>query len=114
MMPAPKSDPIVPVPPATTLTYEQSSLLTQDFTFRGRVKIACLKLSDYIMNEPSSQPAHNTRLRWAQLCFSSPDQTATQVQNPVVMDGAVQSAGSDVTDTALQGAVEGVVNKMMI
>jgi hypothetical protein len=38
---------------------------------------------------------------------------AGELQPPVVMDGAVQSDGSAITDTALQGSVEAVVNKMM-
>jgi hypothetical protein len=33
------------------------------------------------------------------------------VQPPVVMDSAVQAAGPDITDDALQGSVEAVVNK---
>jgi hypothetical protein len=81
--------------------------------FRGRVKVAVLKYADSIMIEASSVPAHNTRERWAVQAMQSPDMVAAQVQPPTVMDPAVQQDGAAVTDAALQGAVEAVVNKTM-
>jgi hypothetical protein len=95
------------------MTYEESAALMTDQAFRGRVKVSALKYADSIMNEATTVTAHNTRLRWATACFQGPDMTATQLQPPTVMDGAVQAAGADVTDTELQGAVEAVVNKML-
>lgn len=109
----PSPDPIVPIPPATTLSYEQSNTLMQDFTFRGRVKVGCLHFADYIVDEPANVPAHNTRLKWAQSCFQNPDMIAAQIQPAVVMDGEVQQTGSVITDNALQTTVETVVNKML-
>jgi hypothetical protein len=95
------------------LTYEESSALMTDGAFRGRVKVACLKFSDYILNEGASVPAHNARVRWANSTLQNPEQVAYQVQPPTVMDAAVQDAGSSITDAALQSAVEGVVNKLI-
>lgn len=95
------------------LTYDDSSKLMNDATFRGRVKVACLKFATSIMDEAGDFPAHNTRMKWASQCYFSPDQTANQVTPPTVMDSAVQQAGSAITDDALQGSVEAVVNKMM-
>lgn len=95
------------------LTYDDSSKLMNDATFRGRVKVSALKFATSIMDEPGEIPAHNTRMKWAQQCYGSPDQTANQITPPVVMDSAVQESGSGITDTNLQGAVEAVVNKMM-
>ena len=95
------------------MTYTESAELMSDATFRGRVKVACLKFADSIMNEASTTTAHGARVRWAQQCFQQPDMIAGQVQPPTVMDGAVQEAGADVTDEALQGAVEAVVNKTL-
>ena len=95
------------------MTYEESAALMNDPVFRGRVKVACLKFADSIVIEATTVPAHNTRLRWAQNCIQSPDIVAGQVAPPVVMDGAVQADGANVTDTALQGAVEATVNKML-
>ena len=95
------------------MTYEESAVLMTDITFRGRVKVACLKFADSIMIEASSVPAHNARLRWAQQTFQQPEQVAMQIQPPTVMDPAVQTAGAEVEDIALQGAVEGVVNKII-
>jgi hypothetical protein len=85
----------------------------QDFAFRGRIKVAALKYADSISNEATSIPAHNTRMRWAVNTMQQPDMTAQQLQPPVCMDAAVQDAGSAITDTALQGSVEAVVNKLM-
>ena len=63
--------------------------------------------------EATSTPAHVTRARWATNCFQSPDMTAQQVQPGVVMDGAVQEQGAEISDSALQGAVAITVNKIM-
>jgi len=95
------------------MTYEESDTLMKDADFRGRIKVAALKYSDSILNEANTIPAHNTRLRWAQTCMTQPDMTAANLQPPVVMDAAVQDAGSGITDTALQGAVETTVNRLL-
>jgi hypothetical protein len=95
------------------LTYEESAALMNDMAFRGRIKVACLKFADYIMLEAQSTPAHNTRIKWAQTAVLSPDVVAAQIQPPVVMDGAVQTDGAAITDEALQGTVETVVNKLL-
>jgi hypothetical protein len=95
------------------LTYEASAALMTDAAFRGRVKVACLKFADYILNEGAAVPAHNARVRWANSTFQNAEQVAYQVQPPTVMDAAVQDAGAAITDAALQSAVEGVVNKLI-
>lgn len=95
------------------LSYTESAQLMQDMNFQGRVKVACLKFADSIMNEASNVPAHNARYRWSVSCEQNPNQTTQLVTPPTVMDGAVQEAGSSITDTALQGSVEAVVNKMI-
>jgi hypothetical protein len=95
------------------VTYAENNTLINDTEFRGRVKVACLQYATSISIEPSNTVAHNTRLRWAQTCFQQPDMTAQQITPPTTMDPAIQSAGSDVTDAALQAAVEATVNKMM-
>jgi len=95
------------------LTYDQSAALMTDMAFRGRIKVSALKYADSILGELASVPAHNTRLRWAAQCEQQPDQTAAQLQPPVVMDAAVQTDGSAITDAALQSSVEAVVNKLL-
>jgi hypothetical protein len=104
---------IVPEPPATTLTYDQSSQLMSDLSFRGRIKVAALKAATYYQGEDPTTPSHNSRYTWAQRCFASPDSTAQQLQPPVVMDAAVQTNGSAITDEALQGAVEDTIEKII-
>jgi hypothetical protein len=95
------------------MTYTESSTLMQDATFRGRVKVACLKFADSILNESPGVPGHGARYRWATQCQFNPEQTAQNVTPPTVMDGAVQTAGAEVTDNALQGSVEAIINKMI-
>jgi hypothetical protein len=95
------------------MTYDESAALMTDMEFRGRVKVSALKYADSITIEANTVPAHNTRLRWAQSTMQQPDMTAGQLQPPVVMDSAVQLAGKDISDTALQGSVEAVVNKLL-
>lgn len=92
------------------LNYESSAALMNDFTFRGRVKVGCLKFASSIMIEAPSAPAHNARVRWATRCYQQPDQVAGEVVNPVVMDPGVQAAGGAIDDAGLQAAVEATVN----
>lgn len=99
------------------LTYEQSSELMSNGVFVGRVKVGCLKYADYISGEAASVPAHATRVRWAQGVFANPDHAAQSLTPTVVMDAAVQDSstgdGSDITDAALQPAIENAVNKVI-
>lgn len=103
------------------LNLEQSATLMDNIPFRKRCKVSCLKFADSIFIEATSTPAHNTRLRWADQTFRSPDAAAAAVQPGTVMDPAVQAAGVDpvdgdstIEDLALQAAVEGVVvNKIL-
>jgi len=111
MQPGQRAD-ILPEP-GYSLTYDQSAQLMSDSTFQGRVKTACLKFAESIMNELSSVPAHNARLKWASQCFQNPSMVANQIQPPTVMDPAVQSQGSAIPDDQLQGAVENVINQVM-
>lgn len=96
-----------------TLTYEQSAALMRDDVFIGRIKVGCITYARYITDEAPSTPAHSTRVRWAQNALLNPDAAAQQVTPTVVMDSAVQVDGAAVTDTALQGAVENAVNKLI-
>lgn len=95
------------------MTYEESAALMTDAAFRGKVKVACLKYADSILIQDVAVASHTSLVKWAQQCFQMPDSVAQQIQPPVVMDPAVQLAGADVGDTALQAAVEGVVNKSL-
>lgn len=105
---------IVPDPGAGTLTYDQSYALMNDPSFRGRVQVACLTFAGVITSEDSNAVvAHNTRLRWAQSVYANPNQLAMQTTPPVVMNINIQTTGSDVTDAALQAAVQYVVQSQM-
>jgi hypothetical protein len=95
------------------MTYEESSALMNDFQFRGRIKVAALKYADYIMNEANNVQGHNSRENWARRTWQMPEQVATELHPPVVMDANVQSAGAAIDDAALQTAVESVVNKIV-
>jgi len=102
------------------MTYDESNTLMSNVPFRGRIKVAALKYSTYILNEPSNTPAHSSRLRWAQQTAQAPDQIASGLQPQVTMDDAVQAAGIDstdgdsmISDTDLQTAVETTVNKLL-
>lgn len=95
------------------LDYAGTAALMVDNDFRGRVKVSCLKFADYIAGEANSVPAHATRIKWSQQTMANPDVSATQVLPVVVMDPAVQEAGAEITDEALQSATESAVNKMI-
>jgi hypothetical protein len=95
------------------LTYTESSDLMNDMKFRGRVKTACLKFATSILDEAGTVNAHGARARWANQCVLQPDMAAATVAPPVVLDPAVQTAGSAIDDPGLQAAVEGVINNLM-
>lgn len=113
MMPGTQTDPIVPIPPATTLSYNQSYALMSDGNFRGRVQVACLAFAQAITLEGPDYPAHNTRLRWANSVFVNPSGVASQITPPTVMNPNVQQGGSAISDDDLQAAVQAVVNELM-
>lgn len=95
------------------LTYTESATLMRDEPFIGRVKVAGLKFTDYILNESPSTMGHSARYRWAQRFAAQPDIEAHALTPLVVIDPAVQDAGSAIEDAPLQVAVEGVVNKFV-
>jgi hypothetical protein len=95
------------------LDYATTADLMKDEAFIGRVQVACLQYATYIYEEPTSTPAHSTRVRWCQQTMASPVTSAVQVMPAVVIDPAVQEAGAAITDDALQAAVETAVNKML-
>lgn len=95
------------------LTYQESADLIADIQFRGRIKVSLLSFAKYVFGEAPDVPAHNTRYRYAQTIYGSPDGVALQLQPAVVMEDAVQQAGADITDTALQGVVESIIARVM-
>jgi hypothetical protein len=95
------------------LDYAASDLLMKDMAFQGRIKCACLVYANYILGEAVTVPAHNTRARWANNTVSAPDVAAANVTPTVVMDPAVQAAGSEIDDAGLQSAVENSINKLL-
>jgi hypothetical protein len=95
------------------MTYTESAALMTDLDFRNRTKVAALEIANYYLIEAPDTAGHNSRYKWAQLCYQSPDAVAAQLQHPVVMDSQVQTDGADITDADLHDAVERVVNKMI-
>jgi len=95
------------------LSYDESATLMRDVSFVGRIKVACLHFATFILDEPSSTAAHNTRYRWAQNTLVDADAVATKVAPAVVMDPQVQTDGSSITDANLQSSVETAVQKML-
>lgn len=95
------------------LTYADSAALMNDPAFRDRIKVACLTYANYIVGEPPTVAAHNTRVKWAQQTLVAPDVAAGMVAPTVVMDAAVQEQGSAIDDPGLQSATENAVNKLI-
>ena len=104
--PTPQPKSIVPVPPAGTLSTEQSAELMNDMSFRGRVKVCCLTYAMRLLTEVQGQG----RLRWAQATMQGPDTSAMQIIPAVVMQPAVQSQGTGIDDGTLQFATEQALN----
>ena len=96
------------------MTYEESAALMTDLVFRGRIKVSVVKYASSIASEDVSVQHHHARARWAASAKQQPDGVAGQVQPGVVMDPAIQAAGAEIEDVALQGAVEAEVNSSWI
>ena len=95
------------------MTYQESAALMTDIQFRDRIKVAALVLAEYYLTEDPATTAHNSRYKWGQQVFLTPDAIASQLQPATVMDPQVQTDGSAITDDLLKSAVEGIVNKII-
>jgi hypothetical protein len=95
------------------ISYEETFALMKDEAFKGRVLVSCTKYASYIADEAPTVPAHPTRYKWAMFTLSSPDASMAQVMPTVVWDAGVQADGANITDVALQGAVEAAVQKLI-
>lgn len=95
------------------LNYDDSNSLMNDYSFQGRVKVACLHFAQYIVDEDPITPAHTTRERWARGTFENPKMAADRVTPGVVMEPHVQADGTKVSDVDLQTDTETVVNRLM-
>jgi hypothetical protein len=93
------------------MTDIESAALMRDADFRSRVQVAALTLATTIQNEPANTPAHNARLRWAQLCFTNSDGVAATITPSVVMHPATQDQGKDITQSTLLFAVQETAEK---
>jgi hypothetical protein len=108
MAPTPKG--IVPIPPAGTLTLEQSAQLMNDPEFRGRVKVALLNLAMQTLREANQ---NLSRLRWAQSTITSADTSVVQAIGPVVMQPGVQEKGTEIDDGTLMFATGNALNSII-
>jgi hypothetical protein len=96
------------------MTYDETSELTKNVPFQGRVAVACVHFADYIAGEDPATPAHSTRIKWAQQTLLNPQPVVQACIWTVCNDSAVQDAGgAAITDDALQGAVETSINKLL-
>src|SRR5262245_60414148 len=95
------------------LTYEETYALTKDAVFRGRVSVACTHYAVFITDEAPGTTAHSTRYKWAQSTLVNVEAAVNQTITTVCNDGAVQQDGANISDAALQSAVEVAVNKLL-
>lgn len=84
---------------------------TGDTTTRSRVYVAVGKYARYVVGaDPAAVPA--SRLEWAKAAIQNPHVAVEQIMLGVVGDPAYLAAGSQITDDALQSALEGAVNAL--
>ena len=94
------------------LSDKELAALMANQEFIGRVKVCALRYGDSITIQPVPASSHTNLLRYAADTFQNPDVMTQKLVPLVVMDSAVQDAGANITDDALQGAVEATVNKL--
>lgn len=94
------------------MTSAESAALMDDPVFQGRVKVDALRYADTLTIQAVPASSHTRLLVYAAETFQSPNAMAQRLVPLVVMDSAVQADGADISDAALQGAVEATVNKL--
>lgn len=91
------------------LTYAQLDTLTTTDAFLGRVRNACRHYANYMLNLPTPTAE---QISWADAVFTGGRcaQKAANMAGQLVQDAAFTNAvnadASDVTDAALESAVE--------
>lgn len=104
------------------LDYKQSAQLRTSLIFQGRIASAAMKWADSILANTAvdiTQTVKRKEVNYAQETILSLNAKAQTLQPAVVQDGAIQQADltaegdSTVTDTALQGAVEAAIRKVI-
>ena len=101
---------IVPIPPANTLSLEQSAQLMNDNDFRGRVKVALLNIALQTIQQANQGLS---KQRWAQSTIGSPDLAAVQLIGSVVLQPGVQEMGTNIDDGTLAFAVGNALNSTL-
>ena len=94
-------------------TYEElHNLLAQESVLRNRVKVAVLVAAQAISVEPPATANHAFRLIWAKQAFQNPEARAAELFPALlaINKGATVAQILGASDTAIQGAVDGVIN----
>lgn len=81
---------------------------------QGRIKIAVMKYAVYIYNEAGNTANHTNRLNWANDALNSPDSMSGRCLAFVLGNQDFIDADVGLSDSALQGIVEGVINGKFI
>ena len=98
------------------LTLAQRDGLTTNDSFLGRVRAAVRQRASYILANPKTvtqaQLDWAARIFWASNCSCEiAGKMAAQLTNDPAVIVAKNGDGSDITDQALQGAVEAICEK---
>lgn len=95
-------------------TYAQVNDLSKDSAFLGKLEVAVVKYTDYILAEDTATPNHTKRWNWAvQVANSGPASVAGRIAPMVTWDSTIQANLSSSTDAQIQAAVEAWINRLL-
>lgn len=91
------------------MTYMEIFNLRASYAMRARVAVACINAAQEILAEANSVPDHAQRLKWAYTALNDSVLTAEKILWGVVSSAAIQAAGEEATDQAIQAAVNSLI-----
>jgi hypothetical protein len=95
-------------------TYAELNALYKDAAFLGKVEVAIIKYTDYILSESTATDNHTKRWNWAvQAAQNGPSLVAARIAPNVSWDATIQAQLAAATDAQIQSAVEAWINRLL-
>lgn len=95
-------------------TYAEIDTLSKDAAFVGKLEVAVIKYTEYILSEDPATAYHAVRMRWANTVVQSgAAPVVSKIALAVAFDSVMQANLASYTDAQLQSAAEVRINRIM-
>ncbi len=93
-------------------TYDELLIVSENGTFKNRIKVACIVAAEMVRSELSSVTNHAARVVWAKAVFANPDAEANRMLWAVLAQNRTFTPAqiTGATDTAIQNAVNAAID----